>query len=44
MALGLGLLCIIKMYVGYCHKKAVKEKAGRCNQDVLRDLALGVDV
>ena len=24
MALGLGLLCIIKMYVGYCHIKSSK--------------------
>ena len=45
LALGLGLLCIIKMHVRYCCKrKAIKERAGRCNQDVLGDLALGVDV
>ena len=31
--------------VGYIRKrKAIKGKAGRCNQDVLGDHALGVDV
>ena len=45
LALGLGLLCIIKMHVRYCCiRKAIKERAGRCNQVILRDLALGVDV
>ena len=38
-ALGLGLLCIIKRYVGYCHiRKAIKGKAGRCDQDILETL------
>ena len=38
MGLGLGLLCIIKRYVGYCcERKAIKEKAGRCKQDVSGD-------
>ena len=45
LALGLGLLCIIKMHVRYsCKRKAIKERVGRYNQDVLGDLALGVDV
>ena len=39
LALGLGLLCIIKMHVRYCCKrKAIKEKAGRSKQDVLETL------
>ena len=40
MALGLGLLLLIKRYIVFCCKrKAIKKISGECKQVVLRDLA-----